>query len=348
MHNFKQGKSQKGITLIELMIALVLGLVVISGVLTGMGALSRSSNTQINNNDLQETGNTALSYITFQLRSALASPCEKFSNTTSSGGFSVTLPTLSTQEKKYTDIDSAEKLEKLIRRLGISVKSSNHKVGNKMLHSDNLTFFGTKNRFFDLTPDATTLDANGYYVVTDCLQMDIVKGDQVEDKAKNSGMDIVAPLTASVISVSKNGDAGKSRNALFSRELFADRGERLMNNVEAIRVFFGVDSFRFDETTGRYATGTDGVVDTFKTYSEIQADIAGGKDTYKLVSAEIYVLVRADKPDYSSPSSYTVYLPNTAKEMSKINEGSQITFTDSVPRRVFTRSVNMRNMAKIW
>ncbi len=340
MHNFKQGKSQKGITLIELMIALTLGLVVIAGVISGMGALSASSRTQMNNNNLQEAGNTALDYITFELRSALASPCDRYSVVNKMNGLSVNLSGVAADS--YSPVANASDLEQLIKHLGIRIKTTDVRVDKQTLKTDNLTFFGTGNQFFDI--NSSRIKNNSYYVVTDCEKMEIMQGSGV----KASGMEIVAPLVASVISIKKNGDTGRNRNTLYVRPLFKSRAERLMDNVEAMRVFFGIDEYQRDAFTGVYSMEQDGVLDSFKTAKEIEDDIENNRDNYQIVSAEIYVLVRADKPDYSSPSSYTVYLPRTDKTIDKVNEDSEITFTDSVPRKVFTRSVNFRNTSKSW
>lgn len=345
MHNFKQGKFQKGITLIELMIALTLGLVVIAGVLSGMGALHSSSRTQINKNNLQVAGNMALDYIAFQLRSTLASPCDRFSEVDKlKGGLTITLPSMSTDS--YSPIQNTDDLKNMIRHLGVRVTTTDVRVGEKnkqTLTTDNLTFFGTGNPIFDMP--SSSIKNDKYYVVTDCEKIQIMQGSLVS----TSGMNIVAPLTASVISIKNNGDTGRNRNTLYVRSLFKARAERLMDNVEAMRVFFGIDEHKLNPlTTGQYSQGTDGVVDNFKTAKEIEDDIKANRDNYQIISAEIYVLVRADKPDFSSPNSYKVYLPRTDKSISAINNDSEITFTDSVPRKVFTRSVNFRNTAKTW
>ncbi len=351
MHNFKQGKSQKGITLIELMIALTLGLVIMAGVISGMGALNVSTRTQINSNNLQVAGNMALDYITFQLRSTLSFPCDRFSVVNAINGISMDLPSLSTDS--YTPIKKTSDLENMIKHLGVRIKTTDIRVDKKTLKTDNLTFFGTDNQFFDI--DFTRIKDNNYYVATDCEEMKIMKGLAV----KTSDMQIIAPLMASVISIHKNGDVGRNRNTLYVRSLLPSydekakkyknsRAERLMDNIEAMRVFFGVDEYQQDAFTGKYSKGSDGVLDSFKTAKEIEDDIEAKRDNYQIISAEIYVLVRADNPDYSSPNSYTVYLPRTDKGMSKINEDSEIVFTDSVPRKVFTRSVNFRNTSKAW
>ncbi len=344
MRNFKQGKSQKGVTLIELMIALALGLVVIAGVVSGMSALYGSNRTQINNNNLQETGNMALDYITFQLRSALASPCDRFSVTNKTGDLtlSVTLPSAS--DAKDTSVTKTEDLKEMIQHLGVRVLTTEVKVDGKKLKTDNVTFFGTDNRFFDINPDKAVIKDTDYYVATDCKKIDIVQGSAVE----STGMDIIAPLMVSAISIHKNSDTGRNRNTLYVRNLFSSRADRLTDNVEAMRILFGFDRYTLDQFTGKYSMGQDGIVDGFKTAKEVEDDIKAKRDNYQIISAEIYVLVRADEPDYSSPSNYTVYLPRTDKGIDKINEDSQIAFTDNVPRKVFTRSVNFRNTAKTW
>ncbi len=346
MPNFKQAKHQKGITLIELMIALALGVIVIAGVVSGMAALSRSSHSQINHNNLQTTGNTALDYITFQLRNALASPCERFSDTDNINNLVITLPTV--KKGKYTSINNADDLERLIRHLGIQVKSTNVKVDGKTLTTDNITFVGTGNQLFDSNP-SKKIKKNHYYVASNCQKIKIIRGTTLIENLQDQDFDLrlIAPLTASVISIHKNNDKGRKRNTLYSRSLFG-RAERLMDNIELMRVFFGIDTYRYDEFSNQYSSGQDGVVDTFKTPKEIANDVATGSDNYHIISAEVYVLVRADKPDYSSPKSYTLYLPNTDSRIDKINENSQITFTDNVPRKVFSRSVNLRNTAKTW
>ncbi|PID66710.1 MAG: hypothetical protein CR975_01375 [Gammaproteobacteria bacterium] len=318
MRNFKQGKFQQGVTLIELMIALALGVIVLLGVVSGMSALTSSNRTQINNNNLLETGNTALSYVAFQLRGALASPCDRF---TEIENLQVNLPTLpAVSGGADTAIETADELGNLIQGLGISVNTTTVTVNGQNLNTDNITFFGTDNRLFDPS-GAGSLQANEVYAITDCKRMDIDTGTSIEALRATYTPQIIAPLVASVISVDDN--------RLFVRSLFAGNRSRLMENVELMRVFFGVD------------TSGDGVVDTFKTASEV-------KSSERIISAEIYVLVRAEQSDFPSVGDYTVFLPNTSGSINGINDDSQVTFTDRIPRKVFTRSINFRNNTKVF
>ncbi len=332
MHNFKQAKSQKGVTIIELLISLVLGVIVIMGVVRGMSALSGSNRTQINNNELQEMGNTALDYVAFQMRSAFASPCDNVSKVKSSA-LTINLPKFNAPKDldKETDITDKDKLEELIKKRGISIKSVDN--GNGIV-TDNITFWGTAARLIDPTQDSNTkkpFDATKPYVVSDCSKIAMVNGAD----AKASTMPIISPFIAPVISV-KDG-------ALSVRDLYVDKQE-LMQNVEAIRVFFGVDNVKYDRYSNTYIKDKhDGVVDEFKTFSQLN-------DKDEVISAELFILVRANKVDLHSKSSYKLYFPKTDGTISDITEDEKsiITFTDQIPRNVFTRSINLRNHAKVF
>ncbi len=334
MHNFKQAKSQKGVTIIELLIALALGVTVIMGVVSGMSALSNSSRTQINNNELQEAGNTALDYISFQLRNAFASPCDNVSKVKNKTKYFNTnkLPDINSSGtlSDETDITDKTKLISLIKNLGISIKSVDN--GNGIL-TDNITFWGTKPRLIDPTQDTNIKDQfnkKAPYVITDCRKVAMVDG----ATAKSSKMPIKSPFIAPVISV--------NNNALSVRDLYGEKDE-LMQGVEAIRVFFGVDNVEYDKYNNSYDPNKhDGIIDEFKTASQLNS-----KDG--VVSAEVFVLVRGDR-NMNTQGSYELYFPKTDGAINNITKkaDSIISFNDQIPRKVLTRSINLRNHAKVF
>ncbi len=334
MHNFKQVKSQKGVTIIELLIALVLGVTVIMGVVRGVSALSNSSRVQINNNELQETGNTALDYVSFQLRSAFASPCSNVLNAKGKSKYlTIDLPDITNTPKTLYDettITDKDKLKALIEGRGISIKPTDN--GNGLL-TDNITFWGTKARLIDPTKDTDIkkpFDAKRPFAVSDCEKIEIVNG----AAAKASSMAIKSPLVANVISV-KDGE-------LSVRDLYGSK-ETLMQGVEAIRIFFSVDNVKYDKYANIYIMDKhDGVVDELKTASQLN-------DVDEVISAELFVLVRGDW-NINTQSNKKLYFPKTDGTISDITKDtdSVISFNDKIPRKVFTRSINLRNHAKVF
>ncbi len=355
MHNFKQEKPQKGVTLIELMIALALGVIVIVGVMDGMLSLTYSNRTQITANALQERGNTALDYLTFQLRSALSSPCDRYK---------------SMKAADTLGAGSETKEKRMLNGLGIEVAEENG--------SDSITFLTAGERNFLVNEainfTSSQLEAvNSFsknvedkeltYVLTNCKAMDVIKATMeksnnkvlkftdgagaIQHQYEANSATMVAPLSIAKLYIKDN-------------KLYEEGGDvangPLVDDIEQMRLFFAVDE-----------TGNN-VVDKILTTAQVAAKVAAFNKKYdeylasrtsgtpkpepvisdSIISAEIYLVVRADEADAKTvPKSYTLNIPTGFDSSGKVTTEEK-TFTDQIPRKIFRRSAVFRNNTKFY
>lgn len=359
MHNYNAKNVQKGLTLIELLIALVLGVVVLLSVTQGLVTLNSSSRTQNNNALLQETGDTALSYIAFEMRSALSTPCDRFSSLNDNKGRLTIKPLKGNiNAENIPDDATATTLAAMISGVGISVNQANvGAVGDQSnVKTDNLTMVSTGLRLFTnsevtYNSDKVTVkgeypgaanDTQTIYAITDCKHMDVFRatpsiaggtttltfpsGTDIERKYGVNDPSMVAPLNVTDIMID-DGD-------LISKSRFGNSPGPLLNNVEVIRVLFAVDT-----------DGND-TPDSYVTASQV----AGLPSSNRVISADIYLLVNLPNLDSAWQSSYKLTLPKTDEPIDSSNgkaKNQEFTFTDRVPRKIFVRSVAIRNNSQM-
>lgn len=362
MHNFNVKKAQHGLTLIELLVALVLGVLILLSVSQGLVTLNSSNRTQSNNALLQETGDTALSYIAFELRSALSTPCDRFSTLNENKGRLTVRPLKgSISAENIPNVATENKLRKLITGVGVTVTTTNvGTVGNKSnVKTDNLRLISTGTRLFiddDVNYNSTKVKVKGsflaaandtqtIYALTDCEYMDIFRatpsslnneltffpaGTKITRRYAANTPSMVAPLNVTDITI----EGGK----LISKSQFVvippgDTPDPLLNNVELMRILFAVDK-----------DGNDSP-DSYITAKQVSTLPVGSR----IISADIYLMVRLPNIDSAWQSSYKLSMPQTNQPIQTSGRpNTQIfTFTDRVPRKIFVRSVAIRNNSQM-
>lgn len=358
MHNFNLLSPQRGVTLIELMVALALGITVIMGVTQGLVSLTNSSRVQIKNAELQESGDAALSYISFRLRNALSTPCERFAKLKPTN---VKVHNLAGEisynddkgNNKKENITGADSLKTMIEGLGVKVAQETVK-GKK---SDRLTIVGTGQRYFigsDINFNSNIITINSpvdftatgnktLYSLTNCKNMDVFRakpnfGSMVTRLEMREGStskslikksytvtdsSMIAPVDVSEIFVDSQG-------RLMSKSLFLRSPGPLMDNVDLMRVLFSVDK------------DGDGMADQYITASQLNT--TPSNELGNVLSADIYLLVRLPDKEGLFPAEQTFYLPGTDTDITS-NFMEAIKYDDKIPRKVFTRSVVLRNNA---
>ncbi|PID63014.1 MAG: hypothetical protein CR974_02545 [Gammaproteobacteria bacterium] len=336
MHSFKQKKSQKGVSLIELMVASALGVVVIMGVSDGMMSMSRSSRVQIEDNSLQEKGVVGLDYITAQFRGAIGAPCDRFSAAETTGTL---------------DFEGGDpQLEDLVKGRGIRLAQTATVTiagADKPVLNDGITYLESGNRRFlgntRITYDSGSLVADDNfeqgtkdYVITNCQSMDIFRGTSAGDRTltfatgsirhryEANSSTMIAPLSRGTITVANN-ELRKTNNPPIG-----NAAGPLMEGVEAMRLLFGVD------------TDGDNVVDRQMTAEQVESE-----NPEAIISAEVLLLIRADRPNPSNTKKpYTLQWPKSIKSDGTW-ELEDISFSDQVPRKIVTRSAVFRNKSKL-
>lgn len=376
MHNYNFTYRQQGLSLIELMVALALGIIVIFGITTSLVSISQSSRIQNRNADLQETADAALSYVAFRMRNALSTPCERYNKIESENlvvgslAGSVSSDPSDPTQNETIDSTQATTISNLITGLGISVTgkdvsrnfsgtATNYRtdditllsIGDRLTPQNDITFVSTGVSFAG-TFIFPRVGNKTLYAVTDCEKMNIFRATRtvasgstslafpantIESAYRVADLSIVSPLDVTTISIDDNA-------RLSDRTLFIPSGGSLMDNVELMRIIFGIDIDK------------DGVTDRYVTSSEL-AQVATAFSDATVLSADIYVLVSTSRADRSLSTSYSLSLPDTATPMTidssgavlssplKVPANTDIMFTDQVQRKVFMRSVVFRNNA---
>ncbi|PIE44781.1 MAG: hypothetical protein CSA44_03145 [Gammaproteobacteria bacterium] len=358
MYNYNLSKRQKGLNLIELMIALVLGIIVIFGVTRSLVAISVSSRIQSRNAELQETADAALSYIAYRLHNALSSPCERYSKIGGTGQLNIRPLTGGFANIGDTETISATQatdIRNLINGFGINVTPTpvTRSFGGASVNvnTDDITLINIDDRLFPTTNvdfTTTVINFNGtftntragtLYAITDCKTMDIFRASRavsagnttltlaapVIQKAYRRGdLSIVSPLDVTTISVDAN-------RRLSDDTLFIPSGGALMDNIELIRVLFGVDK------------KGNGIIDQYI----IPSQLTGLPTGTTVLSADIYMMVRAPgNSDMAYDDNYQLKMPNTTTAITGGTPAMEtFTITDQIPRHVFMRSVVFRNNA---
>ncbi len=357
MYSYDLSKKQKGLNLIELMIALTLGIIVILGVTQALITMSTSSRLQSRHAELQETADAALSYIALKLHNALSSPCERYSRVIGGGELNIRPLTgsfsNSTGGTENINAAQANIITNLINGFGINVASTavsrDFGGGAANVNTDNITLIGAGDRLFPITNvNFTTTIINfgrqfsqprvgneTLYTITDCKTMDVFRASrspngltltlaapQIEKAYRRGTLSMVSPLDVTTISVDAN-------RRLSDNTIFIPSGGSLIDNIELIRVLFGVDR-----------TG-NGIVDQYIAPGQLAGMPAGST----VLSADIYMMVRAPSRDAAYTASYTLQMPDTTTAISTLPTMETFTITDKIPRRVFMRSVVFRNNA---
>lgn len=370
MQHFKI--KQQGVSLIELMIALGLGVIIIFGATSSLSTMISSSRVQMSSNDMQQTADRALSYITYRLRNALSTPCDQLNILNDNGKLNINelsgKPSHTVKSKTFKsdeDIssDDAKRIKELLEGQGIDVKQVKRNIAGKDYDNDELAIVNTHGRLFidgstglvnpkvklqENFPDSV-VGNNSLFAITNCEGMDVFRGvvnnkkiyptnAEFSENYRELESSMVSRLEVSEIKIDNDG-------YLLNKTLFknadkdADKdADKLMPDVELIRVFFAVD-----------AKGNDGIADKYIPANQLKNLKAGEK----VISAEIFLVIKDGSPESNAVSKDTsLKIPKSdiAKITGDIYEDDNvdtITFDDNVMRRLFVRSVTFRNNASL-
>lgn len=365
-------KQQAGASLIEIMIALALGIIIIMGATSSLVAITSSSRLQLGNNDMQQTADTALAYIGTRLRNALSTPCDKLSKLQTVGRLNfntlvgeVGIPGKTTKEKISNDQKNT--IEKLLKGRGIVVKSEKKTLAGKNVKSDSLIIASLSDRVAvngDTGLDAPTVKLSGdfptdnntndtLYAITNCDSMDIFRG-TVNNKVltpwnadpskptttfrenyRSIESSMVSRVTLSEIKISNTG-------SLLNKNLLKSGSIALMEDVELLRILFAIDT-----------QGDDGIADSYISAADMTALPASSRA--KIISAELFLVVKNGYPDNSAvPANYSLKVPKTDLAGNQFKGDifadknvDTLKFSDRVMRRLFIRTVTFRNSASL-
>ena len=327
-------KRQKGLSLVELMIAMVIGLILLTGILQITIANSDNSRMHEQMSRVQETGRFAIDILTKDIRMAdfwgCASSLSKITNNLNPAG------------SGYA---------------GLEFDNGVHGTDGASGAADSITLGGAYGTGLTIQPpygpqpsanvkvDADNwLEQNDIVLVSDCLAGDIFQvtnanpgntGTVVHNTGTvSSGPGNYNPGACSgggnahCLSKVYEGDAQiyRLQTLTYSIQQAAFEEPKLMRSYNAgtaVELVAGVENMQFD-----YGVDTDGdnVADYYKTATQVTA--AGEWES--VITVKVSLLIRASETYMNESQTYTY-------------NGTTVTSTDRRLRRVFTTVITLRN-----
>jgi type IV pilus assembly protein PilW len=340
---------QQGFTLIELMIALILGLLVSAAALQILYTNSLSSNIQSAGSNIVDTNTFGLDYLTKQIRKAnygiLSSQSFFLNHRTPQGGIVLTAPdnlavfgntvkvTVSNKTVTLTVPSNLRGLSKknqlisdtLLTRSASSLSNSNVKAGSTALSSDQLTIQ------YKVSSDNQV----------DCQSRNVMKDDYVIERyfVRDGGLACASAIytynetTAQTNQI--NIDTYTKPDGTAGTSNLAGNGEIIIPNVDYFRVLLGVsDSKNFSTNPSTYNLTYMPIPAPITT---VNADPFPTLNNRRIVNVQIGLLVRSDgSVTASKDPSFTVL----DKTDIKLNDTSK---NDGKMRRVLETTVFLRN-----
>ena len=308
MNNIDLAPQQKGMTLVEIMIALVLGVFLIAGVIHIFLGSKQTYRMQENFARLQENGRFAMDFISRDIRMADSLGCLKGGLADISKKNKTSYPAFT---KGVNGIEGASNAPDTITLIGID-------GGKGALVTSQTAIAGGIT-----VTSGSDLMAGNIALVADCNQGDIFKinsvsGNVVSQDA-SSGQDVtkiygsdasIYPLKASEYSI---GTDSRGQLSLF-RALNGDMPKKLVEGIEDMQILYGVDT-NADHTPEYYVPADQVKVIT--------------NDMDKVVSIRVRLLVATVEDNLA------------AEDLDYAFNG--VTRTDRKLRREFSSTVAVRN-----
>ena len=337
MRTFSQ--SQKGMTLVELMIALVLGLVVTSAVIEIFISSKQMYRVQDARARLQENGRYAIQYLTNNIRNAGYNGCA-----TRGGSVPIT-NTLNDSGDYFWDFATGIQGFDATASAAIWAPAIDAAITTPLSGSDVLTIRTMNEPVIRVTshpggtpPGSAAIQVNtqnqlarfDIVMVTDCLTSAIfqitsanpntsgsithntgvgIPGNATQALGKDyTGAEIVK-LTTKSFYIRNNADGEPSLYQRISNNAAAE----MVEGVENMQILYGVD------------TGVDGAVDQY-----VSADSVANWDSVVSVRVSLLLRTLADNLVVGGAQTYNF-------------NGTAVTATDNRLRAVFSRTISLRN-----
>lgn len=320
-------KKQKGITLVELMIAMVIGLLLTAGILQLFVSNKQTYRVTENMSRLQENGRFAMHFLTNDIRMADFWGCRSQglaidNNLNPDPNFNLPIAGLA-----GSDNDTAVN----------SIINGTDTITVKGVHSSNVFLIvvpATPSADLKVT-DNSGLNKNDIILISDCSDGDILQVTNDPSTGGAAGQDNVVHNTGAVASGPGNAekplkkiygtdaqvyklnfatysirDGANGQNALF-RSINGAAAQELVEGIENMQILYGED------------TDSDGAANYYKA--------SGSVDMDKVVSVRIsLVAVTLEDNVTETANTYTVF-------------GTSTTAADKRIRRVFTSTIVIRN-----
>ncbi|MCF2825456.1 PilW family protein [Pseudoalteromonas sp. L23] len=327
-------KRMLGFTLLEIMIAMFIGVMLLAGVIATYIGMKATTNDTMQIGELQEKGRLALSIMrrdieqvgfwgtfydkgfTATNQNAPANPGNDCSGGPNNGSFPNNDPT-NFRPIWATVTNGASALGCISRAVPQS-----EVLQMKFLEGNPVGITG-------LVPNAGEVQKTRYYFIAQQEQAEFIAGNSIVDMPSVNAT--LWPYSHHVYYVSEEEQVINNRTitvpVLRRKRLLISGGmvdELVIEGVEQIRFVFGLD------------TDYDGRVDRYRhTANMSEADWSG---TRGILSLQLFVLVRVLQPDADfGVQKRTYYLGNDPARR-------ELTYTDAVRRTVFSTTISMYNM----
>lgn len=362
-------KNSKGLSLIELMVALALTLIVLLSAAKALSAISSTSMEQSAQNSAQEVADLTFDHISSTIKSIASTPCERIASSSSINWRSGITP-------------FANWLT--VNNVGAAVANPdpNGFPTDLIPPSDNLTFYLTGERsaiqsdtgmtganivLTSLLPDVTTL-ADGSiatFMITDCDSMDIFNAQVftgvggitlqptanllVDYSATNSAIAMLKQYNLSVQyntpdmpnewSLVKTVGTGLGATGSPPLTLINNESGSLVAGVESMSVLWGVNTDGSDPKNA----------DVFQNSNQLSSNLANIRE---VVSVDIHLLVKPqgdNNRNLSRSNNISVLFPDgsTTSQFDMVTPVNlrSWNFTDRDLRRTFSKTITLRNGA---
>ncbi|SFD24649.1 PilW family protein [Pseudoalteromonas denitrificans] len=331
----------QGFTLIELMISLVIGLFILSGVMFTYMSMKSTTKSTLEIGEIQESGRLAMDIISKDIERAgfwgsyygntldfnnvtvLANPGTDCSEGDNNASFPGNFPTnfryiygIETSSANALGcITNAVQNTDVIQMKGLggnNIKGEASGVGRYYLITQKKSAQfrvgdGTVFNIADVNTNSTVWEYNHYVYFISLQTGQRVKGQEVD----------IPTLMRRRLSAENGGE--------FSEEV-------IMEGIENMRFVYGID------------TNANDKVDTYRVAEQMQA-IDWEQSNSKIMSVQIFLLVRSLQEDFSSPARNRTYtLGGVGNDTAKT-----LTFNDRFRRSVFVSTVRLVNGgSELW
>lgn len=364
-------KYSKGLSLIELMIALVLSLIVLLSAAKGLSAISTTSMEQTAQNSAQEVATLTFNHLDSSIKSIASTPCESIAS----------LSSINWGNGSIAPFGTATTANWISMGLVPTAQPSPDPTGNGDLipPSDTFTYYLTDERasitanttlagntpitLTNVLPNtANNVGATATFMMSDCDSADVFNATISFNGFGQLVLTPVAPTTLSQVYNTIDSSIAMVNQIQLSIQFDPTINDwvlqerigtglgspitappttilsnlSLVTGVEAMSLLWGLDN-----------TGNDNIVDVFQNSNQLNSNPA---NIANIESVNIYLLVKPqgkNNRNLSRSNTISVLFPNggTASQFTATNPVNLTTwpFTDRDLRRTFSKTIKLRN-----
>ncbi len=351
-------RTQLGVTLVEVMVSMAIGLLLVAGMIGLYISQSQGSRQSLAFSRMQENARYAFELIGRDLRMVGDTGCYRktivntYVNELTASGTEIpwygavdTLPLIGYEDAATTAPTTNSLRSKVLRGDALAVLRADDETPNI------ISTYTQSSGVFTLTA-TPNLSADDIVVATDCQtavvgRVDSVAGQNVTTTATTAN-DATASLAANSHLYALSGHLYYIRNnaagipSLYRQDFDngSTAGVELVEGVEDMQIMYGVDTTGIDDTDG------DGSVDTYVTADQVTATAPGSSDANKwsnrVLSVRVDLLIRSVENNIATnaqsfPAAYWPFSTPTV-----VVSGGNAVAQDRRLRKQFTATFTLR------